>query len=168
MKAPKTSKNSLFLRFFAEKSFLRTWFFLEGGGSDLSNLAEPSYQRVLESSRNQESQQSNATIVPRIGVVADMTQFLSTCFWMADEARKILLPSARHLEEGRGTTILELLRLENCISRLCPRPLGDYPNRWAQWPLHGSPWVLKYPYCHQLITQTHPRGNERVSEKVEM
>ena len=19
--------------------------------------------------------------------------------------------------------------------------------RWAQWPLRGSPWVLKYPYC---------------------
>ena len=19
-----------------------------------------------------------------------------------------------------------------------------------------SPWVLKYPYCHQMITQTHP------------
>ena len=32
---------------------------------------------------------------------------------------QILLPSARHLEEGRGTTILELPRLENCISRLC-------------------------------------------------
>ena len=40
---------------------------------------------------------------------------------------KILLPSARHLEEGRGTTILELLRRENCISRLCPRPLGSPP-----------------------------------------
>ena len=37
--------------------------------------------------------------------------------------------------------------------------------RWAQWPLHGSPWVLKYPYCHQMITQTHPRGERRVSEK---
>ena len=40
---------------------------------------------------------------------------------------EILLPSARHLEEGRGTTILELLRLENCISTLCPRPLGSHP-----------------------------------------
>ena len=28
-------------------------------------------------------------------------------------------------------------------------------------------WVLKYPYCHQMITQTHPRGERRVSEKVE-
>ena len=36
---------------------------------------------------------------------------------------------------------------------------------WAQWPLHGSPWALKYLYCHQMITQTHPRGNRRVSEK---
>ena len=41
--------------------------------------------------------------------------------------KKNLLPSATHLEEGRGTTISELLRLENCISRLCPRPLGSPP-----------------------------------------
>ena len=41
--------------------------------------------------------------------------------------QKILLPSARHLEEGRGTTIFELLRRENCISRLCPRPRGTPP-----------------------------------------
>ena len=44
------------------------------------------------------------------------------------EGFEILLPSARHLEEGRGTTILELLRRENCISRLCPRPLGSHPT----------------------------------------
>ena len=25
---------------------------------------------------------------------------------------------------------------------------------WAQRPLCGSPWVLKYLYCHQVITQT--------------
>ena len=31
--------------------------------------------------------------------------------------------------------------------------------RLAQWPLCGSPWVLKYPYCHQMIIQTHLRGN---------
>ena len=37
--------------------------------------------------------------------------------------------------------------------------------RWAQWPLRGPPWVLKHPYCHQMITQTHPRGSRRVSEK---
>ena len=41
---------------------------------------------------------------------------------------EILLPSARHLEEGRGTTILELPRGENCISRLCPIPLGSHPT----------------------------------------
>ena len=35
---------------------------------------------------------------------------------------KILLPLARHLEVGRGTTMLE-----NCISRLCPSPLGSPP-----------------------------------------
>ena len=45
---------------------------------------------------------------------------------------KILLPSATHLEEGRGTTILELLRLENCISRLCPSPLGSHPPPHTQ------------------------------------
>ena len=33
--------------------------------------------------------------------------------------------------------------------------------------LRGSPGVLSYPYCHQMITQTHPRGNRRVSENVE-
>ena len=38
---------------------------------------------------------------------------------------------------------------------------------WAQWPLHGSPWVLNDPYCHQMITQTHPSGDRRVLEKVE-
>ena len=43
---------------------------------------------------------------------------------IASHSVKILLPSARHLAEGRGTTILELPRLENCISRLCSRPLG--------------------------------------------
>ena len=37
--------------------------------------------------------------------------------------------------------------------------------RWAQWPLRGSPWVLKYPYCHHMITQTHPRGNRRASKE---
>ena len=39
--------------------------------------------------------------------------------------------------------------------------------RWAQWPLHGSPWVLKSPYRHQMTTQTHPRGDRRVSESGE-
>ena len=38
--------------------------------------------------------------------------------------------------------------------------------RWAQWPLHTPSWVLKYPYCHQMITQTHPRGNKKVLEKL--
>ena len=45
---------------------------------------------------------------------------------------KTLLPSARHLEEGKGTTILELMRLENCISRLCPRLLGSHPTPHTQ------------------------------------
>ena len=48
--------------------------------------------------------------------------------------KKNLLPSARHLEEGRETTILELLRRENRISRLCPRPLGSPPPPPPQHP----------------------------------
>ena len=64
-------------------------------------------------------------------------------------------------------SIFELPRLENCISRLCPGPLGTPPQH-PKWPLRGSPWALKYPYCHQMITQTQPRGNRKVSEKVEM
>ena len=38
------------------------------------------------------------------------------------------------------------------------------------WPvlrgLPGSLWVLEYPYCHQMTTQTHPRGNKRILEKI--
>ena len=50
------------------------------------------------------------------------------CFFMVSMTGwKILLPSARHLEEGRGRTIFELRRLENCISTLCPSPLGSPP-----------------------------------------
>ena len=52
---------------------------------------------------------------------------------------KILLSSARHLEEGRGTTFFELLRRGNCISRLCPRPLGSPPlppNTQIGWKTH--------------------------------
>ena len=52
---------------------------------------------------------------------------LDSCCLKGFGTGKILLPSARHLEEGRGTTIFELPRLENCISRLCPRPLGSPP-----------------------------------------
>ena len=38
----------------------------------------------------------------------------------------------------------------------------------AVFTLDRPPWVLKHPYCHQMITQTHLRGNRRVSERVEM
>ena len=31
----------------------------------------------------------------------------------------------------------------------------------TQW----VPWVLKYPYCQQMITQAHPTGDQWVSEK---
>ena len=56
---------------------------------------------------------------------------------------------------GQQTTILKLLG---------GPPLGlDGPSGH-----YVSPWVLKYPYCHQMITQTHPRGNGRVSKKIEI
>ena len=38
---------------------------------------------------------------------------------------------------------------------------------WAQWPLRGSLWVVKYLCCHRRITQTHPRGDTTVREKVD-
>ena len=44
---------------------------------------------------------------------------------------------------------------------------GTAQATWAQRPLRGSPWVLKFPYHHQMITHTDPRGQKRVSEKVE-
>ena len=37
---------------------------------------------------------------------------------------------------------------------------------WVYWPLRGSEWVLEYPYCHQMITQTHPGGDRRIPGKV--
>ena len=30
------------------------------------------------------------------------------------------------------------------------------------------PCLLKYPYCHQIITQTHPEGDRTVLEKVKI
>ena len=39
---------------------------------------------------------------------------------------------------------------------------------WAWRLLRGFLWVLKYPYCHQMNTQTHPRADIRVSEKVKV
>ena len=37
---------------------------------------------------------------------------------------------------------------------------------WAYRPLRWSPWVFKYTYYHQTITQTHPRGDRMISEKI--
>ena len=36
---------------------------------------------------------------------------------------------------------------------------------WAQRPLRGCPWVLEYPYWHQMIIQTHPSGEKGVWER---
>ena len=41
-------------------------------------------------------------------------------------------------------------------------PNSTYPWLPALWALVG----LEHPYCHQMTTQTHPRGDSRVSEKV--
>ena len=76
-------------------------------------------------------------------------------------------------------SIFNLWRVENCLSS--PDAIEPPTNSnfgafggpmaratWAQWPLCGPPWVLKHLHCHQMINQTHPSGNRRVSEKVEM
>ena len=34
-------------------------------------------------------------------------------------------------------------------------------------PLCWSPWAAKYPFCQQMTTQTHPRGDKVVSEKID-
>ena len=41
--------------------------------------------------------------------------------------------------------------------------LGQLRVLGAGWMAPAS-WVLEYPYCHQMITQTHSRGEQRVSE----
>ena len=33
-------------------------------------------------------------------------------------------------------------------------------------PLNDFPWVQECPYCHQMMTQTNPRANRMLSEKV--
>ena len=37
---------------------------------------------------------------------------------------------------------------------------------WAQRAVGESLWVLRYLFCHQMITQTHPKGDGQVSEKI--
>ena len=68
-------------------------------------------------------------------------------------------------------SIFDLWRVENCCAHT-PNAIEPPTNssfeafggpmdraRWAQWPLRGPSWALKYSYCHQMITQSHPRGN---------
>ena len=62
---------------------------------------------------------------------------------------KILLPSATHLAQ----------RLLGVFGGPMARAT------WAWRPLQGSPRVLKYPYCHQTTTQSHPTGYRRGSGK---
>ena len=31
--------------------------------------------------------------------------------------------------------------------------------------MSGSPWVLEYLYCYQMITQSHPKDDKRFLEK---
>ena len=40
------------------------------------------------------------------------------------------------------------------------------PMTRAPRQIRGSPWVLEYTYCHQMITENHPRGTRKVPEKV--
>ena len=48
-----------------------------------------------------------------------------------------------------------------------PHGLGYMGLAATAWVLMGAWVVLGYPYCHPMTTQTHPKGDRRVSEKVE-
>ena len=41
---------------------------------------------------------------------------------------------------------------------------GAWPGYRGIW----VPWVLECLYCHRMTTQSHPAGNRRVSENVEL
>ena len=69
-----------------------------------------------------------------------------------------------------GHTLTATDRFGKHPSARCPSsaPLcGPSGRGWAAGPLRGSPWVvLEYPYCHQMTTQTHPRGGRGVPQKL--
>ena len=78
------------------------------------------------------------------------------------------------LEEGAGGAGPKRLCTKKWPDQIFPTvnsiAFGKAPRRetgeapWATWawrPQHGSHWVLKYPYCHQMITQTHPQGRRK-------
>ena len=44
---------------------------------------------------------------------------------------------------------------------------GPWPCYRGLLPLRENSWMLKYPYGHQIITQTHRTGDRRASEKIE-
>ena len=91
----------------------------------------------------------------------------------------LMIVNGLNIKKIEKFSIFELWRLENCECSLCAHqvplnhlnsnfeafgvPMAQVP--WAYRSLRGSPWVLKYPCCHQMTTQTRPRGDKRVSEK---
>ena len=76
-------------------------------------------------------------------------------------------------------SIFDLQRVENYSSSLCTHQMPLNHLQTVILKLLGGSWLgldgpsghyvgpraLKYPYCHQMIIQTHPRGNRRNSEK---
>ena len=81
--------------------------------------------------------------------------------------------SARCAPVEGGKPLIQFVRTPNAIEPPTNSNFGAFggpmaPATWAKGPLFGSPWVLKYLYCHQMITQTHPKGDGTVSEKIEL
>ena len=73
-------------------------------------------------------------------------------------AQQILLPSARHLKEGRGAALFCALG----------GPKAPATGAWQLLePLTlRPPWVLELPQHHQMMTQTHPKAIGRFPKKL--
>ena len=82
--------------------------------------------------------------------------------------KKILLPSARHHEEGRGDADGKHSNHNWPQTQQNGDQMPMARATWAQQSLYGAQWALKYSHVvsHQRITQTHPKGNRSVSLKV--
>ena len=71
-----------------------------------------------------------------------------------------------------GELLMQVVRTSGATEQPTNNNFGAFGGSmargtWAYRLLCGSLWVLKYPYCHQMITQTYGRGDQRVLEKVE-
>ena len=75
-------------------------------------------------------------------------------------AFQFLLPSARHLKE-REELIFEHFQVP--LNSLRNSILGA--SRGSRYmglaAIMCAPWVLNYPYCHRMITQTDSNGRQR-------